>query len=582
VDFEDGADSTEWERWDTTTTSAFVRDDAGAIDDALEVMRLSDLWRPSSPVTDDTVDSLNDRLDFRGQDGTPDDVHGVSGSAGRVLPVHVLGGLVLVPGFDVQDGLPGRHDSVTLVDPDAQRKQWHRVNYATITDQDYSGYCLVGLRDPVSDEFRRSDLYRDGRYRTLISRQVLDRTFDADSSARRIVEGFNADSRLVTRMVCSPSGEMPTGPITAFRLGSDYAGRRSTGQAIVDELRFFRPPTPGSLLPNTARFTLAEEIELDEERELTLEVDALRFLLARQRNPVLGADALEVLGTLPQAGGLLLVGEEIVGYAGLDPTDSGKVFLTGRGLYGTARAYHRELESVVPLLAWPASPLAGSIDAEDATLPLADASGFPVGGGLVWVGEELLGYTARDADGLHMPTRAGSNRFDPQGLLRGRFGTAPAAHATGAIVRWMPERHRDRALLGNDVPEAESLTLTVRAPGAFYTDLVVDAFLPLPGVVLDVRAVLDGLVSPHVDPAGVPHLVAGRVESGEAEPSTRLALPILRQGDRLEVSLHAAWLPGAFDALDYASNAWKLAPEVDSVVLGALQPVRVLEHEEWR
>jgi hypothetical protein len=582
VDFEEGSDATEWVRWDTTTAGEFVRDDADAIDDALDVMRTESLWHPNNPVGEDTVDTLNDRLDFRGQDGTPDGQHAVSGTAGRVLPVHVLGHPALVPEFEVQGGRPGRHDSVTLVDPDAQRKEWHRVNHATTTDQDYGGYCLVGLRDPVSDEFLRTDQYRDGEYRLLISEQVLDRYFEDDSSARRIVEGFNVDSRLVTRMLCAPSGELPTGPIEAFRLGGDHAGRRSTGQAIVDELRFFRPAAPGALLPNTARFVLAEEFELDDERELTLRVDELQFSLARQRNPVLGADALEILGTLPQAGGLLLVGEEIVGYAGLDPVDSGKVFLTGRGLYGTARAYHRQGETVLPLLAWPVSPLAASIDEQDATLALADASGFPLAGGLVWVGEELLEYTARDADGLHMPTRAGGNRFDPQGLLRGRFGTAPAAHQTGAMVRWMPARHRDRSLLGHDVPESESLALPVRAPGAFFTDLIVEAFLPLPGVALDVRVVLDGLASPHADPAGSAHLVGGRAVTGGAEPTTRLALPVLRQGEGLEVWLYAAWEPGAFDALDHASNAWKLVPEVDVVVVGALQPARVLEHEEWR
>jgi hypothetical protein len=582
VDFEEGADASEWVRWDTTTSSAFVRDDEGAIDDALLLIRNQDLWLPTAALDEGTVDALNDRLDFRGQDGTPDDAHSVSGTAGRVLPVHVLGHPSLVPAFEVQGGRPGRHDSVTLVDPDAQRKEWHRVNHATVNDKDYGGYCLVGLRDPVSEEFLRSDFYNEGDLRNLQGDEVLDDYFEDDSSARRLVENLNVDSRLVTRMLCSPSGELPTGPLTEIRLGSDYAGRPSAGQAVVDELRFFRPATPGKLLPNTARFTLAEDFELDEESQLTLDVDTLQLSMARQKNPVLGADALEILSTLPQAGGLLLVGEEIVGYAGLDPTDSGNVFLTGRGLYGTARAFHRRREPVVPLLAWPVSPLAVSIDGEAATLPLADASGFPEEGGLVWVDEELIGYTGRDADGLHMPTRAGSNRFDPQGLLRGRFGTAPLVHETGAMVRWMPERHRDRALLGHDVPEAEALRLPVRAPGAFFTDLVVDVFLPMPGVALEVRAVLDGLASPHSEPADSPHLLGGRAVTGGAEASTRLSLPVLRQGDALVVWLHAAWEAGAFDALDHSNNAWKLAPEVDSVHVGALQPVRVLEHEEWR
>ncbi|HZJ72853.1 MAG TPA: hypothetical protein VFF36_18095 [Planctomycetota bacterium] len=54
-----------------------------------------------------------------------------------------------------------------------------------------------------------------------------------------------------------------------------------------------------------------------------------------------------------------------------------------------------------------------------------------------------------------------------------------------------------------------------------------------------------------------------------------------KQADRLDLSLFAVWEPGAFDGRRYASNAWKVAPEVEAVVAGHLQPTLVLEHEEW-
>ena len=50
--------------------------------------------------------------------------------------------------------------------------------------------------------------------------------------------------------------------------------------------------------------------------------------------------------------------------------------------------------------------------------------------------------------------------------------------------------------LGDDVPESEAFPISVRAPGAFFTDLVVRAFLPDPTVGLSVRAVLDEQKAP--------------------------------------------------------------------------------------
>jgi len=112
------------------------------------------------------------------------------------------------------------------------------------------------------------------------------------------------------------------------------------------------------------------------------------------------------------------------------------------------------------------------------------------------------------------------------------------------------------------------------------TDVVVDAFLPLPGTGLELRAVLDGRASPHADAVTAPGLLAAGARA-TGEPSTRIALPVRRQADRLDLCLFAVWEPGAFDGRRYTSNAWKVAPEVEAVIAGHLQPTLVLEHEEW-
>jgi len=72
------------------------------------------------------------------------------------------------------------------------------------------------------------------------------------------------------------------------------------------------------------------------------------------------------------------------------------------------------------------------------------------------------------------------------------------------------------------------------------------------------------------------------ISDGGAAGEVKLGGPVFRQADRLDLWLFARWRPGAFDGRDYAAGGWKLAPEVQSVVVGHVQPTLVLEHEEQR
>jgi len=353
IDFPDSGEGTEWVRWNTASSTMLVRDDLDAINDLVRNVIQREVWNPDLLTPDQgLLDLLSNDLDFRGQDGTPDAPH--TGEA-RVLPTIVLGGMLVSSIVQPEVGIPGRHDAVTLVDPFSGDKEWHRINHASSTDPDWNNsFVLVGLRSPVVGEYARADYYgEDGQIPVATAGLDLDKLFEDDSSAKRMVESLNVDTRLLTRMLCSPSGELPTAQFTDFNLGQDFSGRASPGHAIVDELRFFAPGTPGPLVSDLARYVLAEEIEFEEDASLRLHVEELIFPYTRIRNPILGADALEILSELPQAGGLLLVGEEIIGYAGLDPVDSGAVYLTARGMYGTRRAYHRAGDPVAPLLCRP-------------------------------------------------------------------------------------------------------------------------------------------------------------------------------------------------------------------------------------
>jgi hypothetical protein len=508
--------------------------------------------------------------------------------------VHVLGGWG-VQQFDPLLGIPGRHDATTLIGDDGER-EWHVINHAVTNDVEWGGaVALVGFREPVIGDFGQTAPSNDADMTdpSVVGDRDLKSSMVAGGAGARLIEELglssresladavrhlNVDSRRVTRLVKAPSGEMPDAFLKVMHLGErsfDQGGRPTAG-VLVDELRIQPLGGASALVPPVARYRLEDDLSLEEDGSAVLSVDNLLYPHARIRDEQLGAEKLEVLSELSQTGGLLLVEEEIIGYAGLDPVDSGAVFLTGRGLFGTRRVKHAEGAPVTALNFWPSSPLVEPMSEGDARVPVADPSVFPKGGGLLWIDEELLAYDGVTEEGLIMPTRLGRGQI---GLLRGRFGTSAEPHAIGSIVRWMPARVHDRAMWGEDAPEAEALHLPLHAPGAFFTDVVVEARLPDERVALDGLVAIDGLATRHDDPERSPDLF--RLSEG-LSVSGQMRLPLGRQGDTFDLWLMPLWLPGAFDTRNFSSSAWKLGPLVDTVLVKHIQPTRVLEHEEWR
>jgi hypothetical protein len=586
LDFPSGGGGTEWVRWSTVTADAFVMDELNKVDDMLRQLSIQGLgaWDPLVDMTEDVLDDLNERLEFRGQAGTSTTNHS---SGELVLPAIPFGGWG-IDLFEAALGVPGRHDFLTLTGPDGTR-EWNEVNHTSLRDDDWFGYALVGMRAPITVDLERSDEGDEDNYvvdeldlrGSLLPGQAGARLMEelqlgGMSSLEDAVRRFAVDSRRLVRILSGPSGELPSLDPGALHVGEDYDRRPSSGGAVVDELRLHVAGPPGPLLPPVARYVLQDELEFEEERVATLRVDQILLPHSRLTGKRLGEDQLEVLSELPQAGGLLLIGEEIVAYAGLDPVETGAVFLAGRGLYGTRRAHHAPSSPVVPLTFWPVTPLTSPLGADDGEILVADPTLFPPEGGLVLVDEELMGYDELLDDALAMPLRPGRGS---NGLLRGRFGTVPTPHGAGAMVRWMPARHHDRAMLGDDVPEAQALSLALRAPGAFHSGLALKAEIPDASVELVARVVLDDRGSHHDDPEGT----AGVYELTPSASSVGLWEVVLGdQADRLELVLATRWLPGAFDPRTGRANGWKLVPRVTDVVSSRVQPTLVLEHEEWR
>ncbi len=589
LDFPDAGGGTEWIRWTTPTDDFLVRDDKQAVEEMFDGLRGTDTWVMETPIDDDLVEGLNERLAFRAQGFTETSDHD---PGEPLLPVHVFGGAWSVTAFDPVLGAPGRHDVATLVGDDGEREV-HTVNHAVTDDPEWGpSRALVAFREPVVGAYARTpDTTDDDSSRADVVRdRDLDAALRPGGPAARLVEELgirsrrdledrlrplNVDSRRITRLVKAPSGELPDALLEEAHLGRHHDGRPAGRGARVDELRVVALARTGPLVTPVASLRLERDLEAAEEELLVLSVEDVLLPHAALHARTLGADRVELLGELPGTGGLLLVDEEVVGYAGLDALDTGAVFLTGRGLFGTRRARHVQGAPVVPLVGWPASPLASALSPDDAVVPVADPARFPERG-LLWLGDELVAWDGTSDDGLLLPTPLGR---DGPGLLRGRFGTTPSAHAAGTIARWMPARVEDRGLLGDDVPEARALHLPVHAPGAFFTDVAVRARLPDDRVELVGRIALDGYAGRHDDPDASPDLVA-LPSPPPGGGTTEVAVG--RQADLLELWLVPRWLPGAFDPRGFAGQGWKLGPRVDTVVVEHVQPTRVLEHEEWR
>lgn len=584
LDFPEGGGGTEWIRFDTATTDSFlVRDDEESVENGLQVLANQGVWDVNVVVGQATFDAVNDQLQFRGQAGTPDTTHPTNE---QVLPVTAWGeyyGAQVRPAL----GSVGRHDQVTLVGADGVR-EIHTVNHASFLVPGHVGRTLVAFREGVRDTFVRSEFGEKGRY-DVVADYDLEASLVPGGPGERLMEELGLaseadladavrrmafDSRRLTRLVKGPSPELPSLAPGLLHLGEDFDQRPSQGGGRLDELRLHAAGPPGPLVPPAARYALAEDLLFEEEQVLVLDLQRMLYPHGSVQDSRFGPERLETMGELPPFGGLLLIGEEIVAYAGYDHLDSGAAFLAGRGLYGTERGHHPRHSPVTPLVAWPVAPLADGIGPDDDLIPLADPGLFPPGGGLLWIDNELLAYDRVEAEGLSMPTLPGRQ---PVGLYRGRFGTTPADHRAGAMVRWQPTRLWDGALLGSRAPQSRVLDLGVSAPGAFFTDVALKVADPDPTVELVARAVVDGRGDQHDDPQETAGVVA-------LERSTEVAGQwsafVGDQGDRLDLLLAPRWLPGAFDPLG-GSNGWKLSPVVLDVVIRHIQPTLVLEHEEW-
>lgn len=508
--------------------------------------------------------AVSEQLQFRGVFGTY--CHAQPGGA-LVLPAwRVLGG-------SVDNGLPGRHDAAFLVDADPADLGWPVVIHWTHNPNEYR-YATweIDPSDPLrvvaGPEGVEMQSGIDGRAIYVALREPAPVPV-APGSGGPCTGNPIADTRCISRLVKFPSGERPRFAANAW-VGQALRGGL-VPSATVDEVVFGSAVVAdatafGDALQG-ASFRLAGDLTVGS-TALLVQPDFVRVPLGLVSD---STSARVFLTDLPPDGGLLRIGEEIVAYESYDaPSGAVNLAAGGRGLLGTVEQHHEAGEVATWLERWDVAVLSGGVGASDASFPVGSLAGFPREG-TVLLGQELVHYTRQRGNALDMPRLSetpGAMDRRGGGIFRGRFGTAPQAHAAGTPAILFPFRYWDRWADRADGPELAYFGFTRAQASAFWRGVFWTGEEPASGgVELELLARTDARVPWDADPEGTEGLF--RFVDGLPR---ELPNALGHQSDRLDVRLYARYGPGAFDSATGLSHAWKETPRVDVLGVEYLAP----------
>ena len=565
---------------------------------ATQVTGAAELWQPYLGTHAAEYEQLtisraaNSVFQFRGVCGTAVGTHLTSTP---VLPVWRLdAGLSiylddLPPGTpppsslavwerDWDNGWPGRHDPIFIVDQDTTdpgfpatiHRVWQPLTHVEYQWQDNQTTGEPELVDPLGELVADDEVMIDPPYIHVALAEQFPVPVPATTISSQTPNAA-ADTRLVSRIVKFPSGERPR-EVQRAVIGGDLRSG-DVPAAVIDEVIFQTPDfgvnstflwgaQAGQLLLTRGVFTSSSAVEVHPSRVRTAggKVD-------------LGPTMLDAL---PEDAGLLRLGEEIVCYSDVD-SGSGQLTLAenGRGLLGTEEEVH-EVGSTAQLLeGFVVSTLGAAIGAGDSALPLGDVADFP-SQGTVMIGTELIHYTRIRGGALEMPRAssvAGEQDGRGDGIFRGRFGTRAVDHAFGEPVILFPFRYWDREATRADAPELSYLGLALDQPNAFARSIFWEAD-PTESSQLVVLQRASDTHSPAPPWDGEPDGIG--LWSFERGMPGRDGNPVEAQADLFEWRIFVRYLPGAFDELDGLSHGWKRTPQLKLFGVDYIAPNQVL------
>jgi hypothetical protein len=527
--------------------------------------------------------AVNSRFQFRGVLGT-------------YVHEHTTGTLVLpvfrARDYDETSGWPGRFDHVMFQTGDAAEPGFPGVVHHAHRPLDYLGYSwrdgggalsAQAIEEPASlgqSGFRTSDthLALDDR---LAVPFVPSRLVDEDANP--------IDTRLLSRMALFPSGELPRA-VSVGQLGGDV---RQPGAGVpsveIDEALFF-PSFSVLLAGMPGQVVVAQGIDADDE-VLSVLKETLRTPLGdyildkkegggetkakKEKASYLKTDPF---ANLPERGGLLRVGDELLCYESFEASTNVVRFTLahgGRGLFGTEPQPHRPTEGVSFAGSLPVGILASRLRPDDALIPLLEVPpGFPAHG-TVRIDDELVHYVRMQGAVLEMPRASvepGERDEKGPGLFRGRYGTQRADHAAGTPVILFPFRYWDRWSELADAPEMTWYQLACDQPDAYWKRVFWKVSEPaFPGAALGVLQRTNAETPWDAPPEGDNGLALfweGKLD-GEGNP-------IGVQSDRVEWRIFVRHLAGSFDPLEGLAHGWKTTPRLELFGVEYMGPSRTL------
>ncbi|MBI2922059.1 MAG: hypothetical protein HYY18_13320 [Planctomycetes bacterium] len=284
--------------------------------------------------------------------------------------------------------------------------------------------------------------------------------------------------------------------------------------------------------------------------QISLPIDAVATTV-----PILAVSGMDA------EGGAIIVGNEMIGYAGIDAANNTLINCT-RGYLGTLATPHDTGARVFNMAFLAIAALTAGIAESDKTIPIV-ANGFPQEGYLL-VDQELVGYTFISQTGPSMP---------PTCDFRGAFGTPKASHNVNALAYAFPFRYYDRFTAMCDDPQAAWFGASFRATGATWRRVTYEERLPNNSV--DIRVNLRFNAQPRwtMPPNNKPFANGrGGVWQFSAPNGGTLTGA---WGDQVEAKIEFVWNDDA-----YTKGEWKESPEFRGITVEYEQEPVIHVHEE--
>ena len=487
-------------------------------------------------------------------------------------------------------GRPGRKDRVALVEgsrtagavgsSSGPLVEWHTVNWTSRID----GYdkddpaipsprhpsIFVAFMEGVKGVFSQGSMGIGGRGKGASRSR-------SSGGGRLRRAGSRFDIRQWTRLVKFPSGEMPWRFQGKLQFGMPQCSDGWPADGLLDMVTAGIPA--GTVGDVGGVLMLAFPTPEKGGGEITLHT---RLVFPGE---MIGVSS-NLGNVLFKNGGLLQVGEEVMAYKEAGQNGVVRLAENGRGLLGTIPTVHGMWETVTILTRPGATVLSQGVDAGSPLLPVARADRLPVDRGLVLVDHELIHYVySRRYLSLEMPprrapARKGRTTSDSEfrrgdGIFRGRFGTIPASHSAGTAVIEFPFRYWDTYAERADAPEMHHLDLHLESPRAVFKTVTWEEESPEALVDLQLLARVDARTPWWEKPAPGKGLFLFDAPTYKDEPRK-----IGMQGKVLDLRLFTVYKPGAFDPVNFLSQAWKTAPTLKSVKVVYEAPTVVLREEE--